>query len=234
MSERVDIIVPTFREAKNLPTLIERLRQVRDDSGRDLRLWLIDDMSQDGSKEAVAAAGQDWVTFHERQEEPRSLSLAVLCGFELTQGTYVLVMDGDLSHPPEMVPQMIERLEDGAEFVIGSRFVEGGTTDADWSVSRRLNSWLATAMARPLTTLRDPMAGFFALPRAVLERCDELDPVGYKIGLEILVKCDPQRIDEVPIHFSERREGKSKLSLKVQLEYIWHVLKLIGWKWRRR
>lgn len=232
MTDPVDIIVPTFREAKNIPTLIQRLGQVREQSGLDLRLWLIDDLSNDGSKQAVEAAGRDWVVFHERLDEPRSLSLAVMCGFELTDGPWVLVMDGDLSHPPEMVPAMIERLQDGAEFVIGSRFVKGGTTDADWSMSRRLNSWLATTMARPLTTLKDPMSGFFALPREVLERAERLDPVGYKIGLEILVKCQPQRVDEVPIHFSERREGKSKLSLKVQLQYIGHVLKLIGWKWR--
>lgn len=234
MSDYVDIIVPTFREAGNLPTLIERVGQVRNDSGLDLRLWLIDDMSNDGSKEAVEAAGQDWVKFHERQEEPRSLSLAVMTGFELTDGPYVLVMDGDLSHPPEMVPAMIERLKDGAEFVIGSRFVPGGTTDAEWSMSRRLNSWLATMMARPLTRLKDPMAGFFALPRMVLEREEKLDPVGYKIGLEILVKCDPKRVDEVPIHFSERQQGNSKLSIKVQLQYIGHVLKLMAWKIRNR
>ena len=98
---------------------------------------------------------------------------------------------------------MIETLEkDQAEFVIGSRYVPGGATDAGWSWFRNLNSRVATLLARPFCRVRDPLAGFFALPRAVLESAEALNPIGYKIGLELIVKCSCTRIVELPIHFS--------------------------------
>jgi dolichol-phosphate mannosyltransferase len=101
--------------------------------------------------------------------------------------------------------------------------VPGAGTDEDWGLFRWLNSKVATLLARPFTTAKDPMAGFFALPRAVYQRAEALNPIGYKIGLELMVKCRCRGVQEIPIHFADRHAGTSKLSLKQQLLYVWHV-----------
>src|SRR5262249_15326565 len=137
----------------------------------------------------------------------------------------------DLSHPPAALPRMIEILEKGgAEFVIGSRYVAGGTTDEKWSLMHKVNSKVATLMARPFCQVKDPLAGFFAVSRAVLDRAQALDPIGYKIGLELIVKCGCTRVAELPIHFSDRRFGKSKLGLREQINYIRHLKRLADFK----
>src|SRR5690349_15415001 len=107
-------------------------------------------------------------------------------------------MDADLSHPPEALPGMLTKLREGADFVLGSRYVRGGTTSDDWGVLRWLNSRVATWLARPLTSVRDPMSGFFALRRSTFEAGREFNPIGYKIGLELIVKCGCERVVEVP------------------------------------
>ncbi len=222
---RVSIVVPTFREADSLPHLLERLNAFRDDTGYVLEVLLMDDASGDGSAELVAKCGLDWVHFIERTEK-FGLSQAVVEGLRKATLDYVVCMDADLSHPPEAIPAMIDKLNEGHDFVIGSRYVPGGTTDDDWGFGRWLNSRVATVLARPLTNLRDPMAGFFAFPRAYLARAKDLNPVGYKIALELLVKGGCTRPGEVPIHFSDRQFGESKLTFKQQLLYIQHLRRL--------
>ena len=102
----------------------------------------------------------------------------------------------------------------------------GGSTDDDWGILRWLNSRIATLLARPLTSARDPMSGFFTLRRADFEKAQHLNPVGYKIGLELIVKCGFDNIGEVPIHFVDRVHGESKLTLKEQLKYLQHIRRL--------
>ncbi|MFV0359645.1 glycosyltransferase [Tropicimonas sp.] len=221
----VSIVVPTYREAENIPALIARIDAVRAAHDLDVELIFMDDMSRDGSVEAVAAAGRDWVRIVEREGE-RGLSPAVLDGFRLARHPVLICMDCDLSHPPEVIPQMILALESGQEFVIGSRYVPGGSTDDDWGFGRWLNSRVATLLARPLTAARDPMSGFFALRRADFDRARDLNPIGYKIALELIVKCRFENVGEVPIHFSDRLHGESKLTLKEQLRYIQHIRRL--------
>jgi dolichol-phosphate mannosyltransferase len=132
-------------------------------------------------------------------------------------------MDADLSHPPEMIPEMLDALDRGADAVVGSRFTEGGSTGDDWGPFRWVNSRIATLLARPLTSLKDPMSGFFAMRRSTFAAGTDFNPVGNKIGLELLIKCRCREVVEVPIHFTDRRLGKSKLSLKEQLEYLRHI-----------
>jgi dolichol-phosphate mannosyltransferase len=139
-------------------------------------------------------------------------------------------MDADLSHPPEAIPAMIHKLQEGADFVIGSRYVQGGSTSDDWGFLRWLNSRVATLLARPLTSARDPMAGFFSFRRATFAAGRDFNPVGYKIGLEFIVKCGCERVVEVPIHFEDRQLGKSKLTFRQQLLYIKHLRRLYTFK----
>ena len=157
----LSIVVPTYREAENLPELLDRLGRVRA-GGIDLEVLIMDDNSRDGSGEAVAALALPWVRFVVRTEN-RGLSPAVIDGFKLAAGDTILVMDADLSHPPEKIPDMLAALDRGADFVIGSRYVPGASTAEDWGLFRWVNSRIATLLARPFTRVSDPMSGFFCV-----------------------------------------------------------------------
>ncbi len=221
----VSVIVPTYQEVENIPIVLDRLARLREELGLDLEVLFMDDNSRDGSVEAVAARGYDWARIVVRTEN-RGLSPAVIDGFRLARNPVLICMDCDLSHPPEKIPELIQELESGRRFVIGSRYVAGASTDDQWGLFRWLNSRVATLLALPLTKAKDPMSGFFAIRRADFERAEELNPIGYKIALELIVKCDIDDVGEVPIHFSDRFHGESKLSLKEQLKYLQHLRRL--------
>ncbi len=227
---RLTIVVPTYKEVENLPHLIERIGKVRDCCVLDIDLLIMDDDSRDGTVELIAGVPEKWVRLVVRSG-PRGLSPAVLEGFHNARGDLLVCMDADLSHPPEAIPLMLQKLREGADFVVGSRYVEGGTTADDWGLLRWLNSRVATALARPLTSVRDPMAGFFALSRSTFEAGEDFNPIGYKIGLELIVKCGCERVVEIPIHFENRRFGESKLTLQQQLAYLKHLRRLYIFKY---
>ncbi len=224
----VSIVVPTYQEVENIPLLVPRIDQVLREADLAGEIIIVDDDSGDGSVEAVASLTRQGlpVRIIVRRGE-RGLSTAVLRGFDASAGEHLVCMDADLSHPPEVIPEMVALLDGGrAEFVLGSRFCTGGSTDAAWGVRRWLNSRTAQMLALPLVRLYDPMAGFFALPRQVYLRGRGLNPIGYKIALELIIKCRCRPIREVPIHFTERRLGKSKLSITEQLNYLRHLYRL--------
>jgi dolichol-phosphate mannosyltransferase len=226
----VTVVVPTYREVENIPYLVARLQGVRDQSGLDMELLLMDDDSRDGSDEAVEALGLPWVRLITRTTN-RGLSYSVLDGLKLSERGLLVVMDADLSHPPEKIPEMIVALDVGADVAVGSRFAEGGSTAHDWGVLRWLNSRVATLLALPLARLSDPMSGFFAMRRSTFTGGRDFNPIGYKILLELIIKCRCSRIVDVPIHFDNRRFGKSKLSLKEQLRYLQHLRRLYIYKY---
>jgi dolichol-phosphate mannosyltransferase len=230
LRSRVTVVVPTYKEVENIPHLIDRVAKVRAASGLDIDMLFMDDDSRDGSAELVAARPEPWVKLVVRTTD-RGLSAAVLDGLRRAQGDVLVCMDADLSHPPEALPDLLAKLDQGADFVIGSRYAPGGSTSDDWGVLRWLNSRVATLFARPLTSVRDPMAGFFALRRSTFERGVQLNPIGYKIGLELIVKCRCERVVEIPIHFEDRQFGESKLTLKQQLLYLQHLRRLYIFKY---
>ncbi len=221
----VSVVIPTYREALNIPLVLQRLSKLRATAIAELEVIFVDDNSQDGSVDAVEASGFDWARIIVRQKN-RGLSSAVIRGFREAKHPIIFCMDCDLSHPPEKIPAMVLALASGQQMVIGSRYVPGGSTDDDFGVYRWLNSRVATLLARPLTQAKDPMSGFFALRKADFDRTEHLNPVGYKIGLELIVKCQFENVGEVPIHFSDRVHGESKLSLSEQLKYLQHVRRL--------
>jgi len=226
---RMTIVVPTYKEVENLPHLIDRVAEVRRTEGLEIDMLIMDDDSRDGSEELIAARPEDWVQIVVRKKD-HGLSQAVLDGLLRAKGDVLVCMDADLSHPPESIPAMLSKLQEGADFVVGSRYVAGGTTSDDWGLLRWLNSRVATLMARPLTNVRDPMAGFFALRRSTLEAGADFNPIGYKIGLELIVKCRCERVVEIPIHFEDRQFGESKLTLRQQLLYMKHLRRLYTFK----
>jgi dolichol-phosphate mannosyltransferase len=219
LSASLTIVVPTYREVESIPHLVTRLAAVREKSGLDLELFFMDDDSQDGSEQLVESLGLPWVKMIIRKSD-RGLSKAVLEGLMLSQREMLVVMDADLSHPPETIPAMVSALETGADAVVGSRFAEGGSTADDWGVLRWLNSRVATLLALPLTMRRTTvLAG------------KDFDPIGYKILLELIIKCRCRMVVEVPIHFEDRLYGQSKLSFREQLRYIKHLRRLYIYKY---
>lgn len=226
----ISVIIPTYHERENLPELIQRIQKVRSTADFELELIIVDDDSQDGTEEYIHSLGLDWCQIIVRHGE-RGLSSAVLRGFQSARGEIFIVMDADLSHPPEKIVDMVHAIRDGADMVVGSRYVPGAKTDEEWGILRWLNSKVATILAKPLTSVKDPMSGFFAIRREKVESAPYLNPTGYKIGLELLVKCHLNTVVEIPIYFAQRAHGKSKLNLKEQIKYLIHLRRLYFYKY---
>ena len=225
----LSIVIPTYREAENIPLILARIDALRREHGLTLEVLFLDDDSQDGSIEAVKRSGFGWARIIVRKEN-RGLGPAVIDGFRASRHPVLICMDCDLSHPPEIIPQMVLALSSGQQFILGSRYVPGGSTDHDWGILRWLNSRVATLLALPLTSAKDPMSGFFALRKKDFDKAEDLRPVGYKVALELIVKCGFRNVGEVPIRFSNRLHGESKLTLREQLKYIRHVRRLYIYK----
>lgn len=223
----ISIIVPALNEAGSLPLLLPRIAASM--RGRDYEVVIVDDNSQDGTPDVCEKLSRTYPLRLLVRPWPRNgLSGAVLHGMSKAAGRYLVVMDADLQHPPERIPALLEPLENGAaDFVIGSRYAPGGSTEEGWGLFRRINSRVATWLARPFAAgTHDPMSGFFALSRQTLFRADRLTPLGYKIGLELMTKCRTRAVCEVPIHFSARQKGESKLTVKQQFKYLEHLSRL--------
>jgi len=221
--------VPTYNEKENLDELVRRVQQACSSAGLSAELVIVDDNSPDGTgaRAEEIAKSENLKVVH--RSGKLGLSSAVLEGFKAASGSILVVMDADLSHPPEKIPEMVSKIESGeADVVVGSRYVRGGSVE-NWPFTRRIISKGATLLARWLTKVKDPMSGFFALKRSVIDGVP-LDPVGYKIGLEILVKGKYAKVAEVPIHFADRKAGKSKLGGGEYLRYIDHVTMLYEYR----
>lgn len=230
----LSVIIPTYCEAKNLPELIPRIDAAVQTVGLHAEILVVDDNSPDETKTVCRELSQRFPIRLIVRHSERGLSSAVIAGMREAQGTVLLCMDADLSHSPEKIPELYSALISRREtdFVMGSRYVAEGGTDEDWSWFRQLNSRVATWLARPLTKTSDPMAGFFALRRSTFAQANELDPVGFKIALELIVKCQCEEIAEVPIQFHDRKHGQSKLNLKEQFLYLCHLKRLYAHRWR--
>jgi len=228
---KLSIVIPTYNERENLPILLERLEKAL--YNIDFEAIIVDDDSPDKTwelAEELARNKYPWLRVIRRIGE-HGLASAVIRGFLEARGEYVVVMDADLQHPPEMLPQLLKiALEEEADVVIASRYVQGGGVEG-WSRLRLFISKTATLLAYLLLPearrTTDPMSGFFLVKRELLNSCiSELKPRGYKILLEILVKCKPAKVVDMPYVFRRRFAGKSKLGFSTTLDYILHVLEL--------
>lgn len=227
----VSVVVPTYREVENLPLLVERVFAVTREAGIVAEMVVVDDDSRDGTEERCRQLAATYELRLITRKDERGLATAVIEGFRQARGHLLLCMDADLSHPPEAIPEMVQALSGGAQFVVGSRYLAKGGIEEGWGLYRWLNSKAATLLARPLTAVSDPLGGFFGLPREVFFRAGELSPLGYKIGLELLVRGRPRTIGEVPIYFRDRKFGQSKLSMRVQFQYLRHLRRLYLFKY---
>ncbi len=231
---QLSIIVPTYCEAENLTVLIPRVNRVLTEAELDAEIIVVDDDSPDETIQVCEKLAENCPLRLITRKNERGLSTAVIAGLNAASGGILLVMDADLSHPPEKIPELVSALNQRqADFVIGSRYVEGGATDQRWGWFRKWNSRVATWLSRPFTSARDPLAGFFAIKRQTYLKAHQiLNPVGYKIGLELIVKCRCRNVVEIPIEFTDRVAGSSKLSFKEQLRYLKHLKRLFDFKYQ--
>ncbi|PCE16302.1 glycosyl transferase family 2 [Microbacterium sp. SZ1] len=226
----VTVIVPTFNERDNVAELVARTADAL--AGHDAEILFVDDSSDDTAAEIarVAADAPLPVRVIHRDDNTGGLGGAVVVGLGAAASDLCIVMDGDLQHPPELLPALLARhAEGGADVVAGSRYVGGGDTSGLGTAVRfgvsRAATWLTRAMF-PIRLARstDPMTGFFLVDRRRLD-LPTLKPQGFKILLEILARTD-LRIAEVPMEFGERRHGTSKASLRQGTTFIAHLARL--------
>lgn len=226
----VSVVVPTYKEAENLALLVPRVDAALRTARLRGEILIVDDNSPDDTVATCARLALRYPVRLLTRTKERGLSSAVVHGLKAAAGEILVVMDADLSHPPEKIPEIVAALETpGTDFVIGSRYVAGGKTDDDWGIFRWLNSKVATLLARPFTRAKDPLAGFFALKAHTFLLADPLDPIGYKIGLELMVKCRCRQVREVPIEFADRVHGTSKLNWREQWNYLRHLGRLAAY-----
>jgi len=218
----LSVIVPTFNERQNVRPLIEELSHVM--AGIEWEAIIVDDDSPDGTaNEARTLACERGRVRCIQRIGRRGLSSACIEGMLASSAPYLAVMDGDLQHDPSILPEMLVRLEHtDAELVVGSRYVGGGGV-GDWQAIRRMISAFATRVGRAVVPdgLRDPMSGFFALRRSLLDEVvRDLSGLGFKILLDIVASArHPVAFQEVPFVFRARVAGASKLDTLVAWEY---------------
>ena len=205
------IVIPTYNERDRLGILLERVFDACDRDGLALEVIIVDDNSADGT----GALADDWARRRRVRVIHRAgklgLGTAVLEGFAAARTEVVGVMDGDLSHPPQLLPKLFRTIEDGFDLVVASRYVRGGGT-SNFPIGRWLLSRAGCWLARPLTPVHDAMSGYFLIRRSRLEEF-RTSVKGFKIGLELFVRSQPRRLAEVGYVFVGRTAGESKMSV---------------------
>jgi glycosyltransferase involved in cell wall biosynthesis len=229
----LSLVIPTRNERDNIPPLLRAVESALEDV--EWEAVFVDD-STDGTDAflaSLAAADPRIVPLH-RLENRGGLAGAVVEGFARARGTYVCVLDADLQHPPSRIPDMLEAAQaSAADIVIASRYVPGGSAGGLNGPLRQLYSRGLKALAklvfpRRLAGITDPLGGFFLLHRRVVHGT-HLRPIGYKILLEVLVRCSWQGVCEVPYRFEARRTGESKADLRQGLRFLEH-LRTLFWE----
>jgi dolichol-phosphate mannosyltransferase len=221
--EKFALVIPTLNEAGNIPVLFQRVQAALAALDLDYELIVVDDDSRDGTANVVQqqSAVDPRIRLLVRKGQ-RGLAGAVIHGWKHTDATWLGVIDADLQHPPEILPELLNAIRAGNDIAIASRYVTKNSV-TNWNRMRQLISrcgTLATVpLQRPGLRIKDPLAGFFVVRRECIEGI-ELQPQGFKILLEILVRGRIRKAKEIPFQFSQRHAGASKASVKVALQYF--------------
>jgi len=236
VAERALVVIPTYNEAANLPNIVPQVL------AQDPRLdvLVVDDNSPDGTgrmADALAAANPQVHVLH--REGKLGLGTAYIRGFRWAlerKYDYVFEMDADFSHDPAHLKEFLKAIE-GADVVLGSRYLDGRVTVVNWPMGRLLLSYCANIYARRITGLRiwDLTGGFKCFRRHVLETIDlsQVRSNGYAFQIEMSVRAWRKgfKLREIPIVFVDRTEGQSKMNRGIVREAVWMVprLRLQGW-----
>jgi dolichol-phosphate mannosyltransferase len=213
------MVVPTYNERARIEELVRAVFAACEAHNVALELIVVDDNSPDGTGTIADALIQSFRMHVIHRPGKLGLGTAVVAGFESASARVVGVMDADFSHPPALVPRLLAAMHaTGADVVVASRYVSGGSTP-NWPMWRRLLSRAACIAARPLTPVRDPASGFFLIRHSVASRV-AIRARGFKICLELLMRGWPEHLVEIPYRFDDREQGESKMSLKEAAGYL--------------
>ena len=229
---QVSIIIPTYNESQNI---IQILKSIKDNLPKNINTQaiVVDDNSPDGTGKVVddylknlkKITNYTIEIIHRKTKD--GLGSAILKGIQQAKGDMIVVMDSDFSHPPQIIPKLVESIKKyQCDIAVASRYINGGKIQG-WSLKRKLMSKFATLVAKKGLGIdtKDPMSGFFAFKRNIIKELN-IDGIGYKFLLEILVKTKGVNIKEIPYTFQDRELGNSKLGIKTILDYYKSVWKL--------
>ena len=223
MGDKLGLVIPTLNEEANIGTLLDRVRLNLDDAHIDYELLVVDDNSTDGTGAVV----QEYSKSDPRirllvRLGSRGLAGAVIYGWNHTDANLLGVIDADLQHPPALLPALLAAIQEGKDIAIASRYSTGNGTPG-WNPLRRAvslaSTWTTLPLQKASIRVSDPLSGFFMMRRAVITGV-HLQPEGFKLLLEILVRGNIRSVAEIPYHFGQRFGGKSKANLRVGLDYL--------------
>jgi dolichol-phosphate mannosyltransferase len=226
----LSIVIPTRNEAGNVGALYDQLSRALD--GHDYEVIVVDDSNDTETRpllRGICVADRRWRLIERPADEQTGLSTAVTTGFAASRGDAVCVMDGDLQHPPEVIPKLLAEIQGGADLAIASRYMKGGSRAGLAGPSRlwvsRACTWLAHFIFPETQRTSDPLTGFFCCKRRYLAGL-ELRPMGFKILLELLVCTPTLKVADVPFIFGARNAGESKASTRQGILFLRHLLSL--------
>ena len=225
-SLKFSIVIPTYNEAGGIERLIRSLGEVFSANGLDGEIVVVDDNSPDGTGAIVDRLASEFPVRCLHRPGKMGLSSGVIQGWQFARPESVALgaMDADFSHDVNILPRMVRALEEGYGLAVGSRYVEGGGI-TNWPMTRIVTSKVACMLAQPLTRIKDITSGYFLVRRDAIEGV-ELDPIGFKIGLEVIAKGHYGKAIEVPYVFTDRVAGESKMNEKEIFNYLKQLRKL--------
>ena len=230
----ISIVIPTYNESENIKGILHLIKE-HIPKNIIAEAIVVDDNSPDGT----GRLAEDY--FKSLKEKTRytvsvinrktkeGLSSAILNGIQQAKGKIVIVMDSDFSHPPQLIPKLVDVLKQSkSDIVVASRYLNGGSIQG-WSLKRKIISKIGTIIAKKGLGIKqsDPMSGFFAFNKEIIKGIN-FDAIGYKLLLEMIVKAKGVSIKEIPYTFLDRQKGESKLGIKTILEFIhavWNLYK---------
>lgn len=229
--KQFSLVIPTFNESRNVEKIVSQLTSLLDQviSG-DYELILVDDNSPDRTWEVAQALTRTYPQLKVmRRQHERGLSSAVIRGWQAACGEILGVMDADLQHPPEILLELLMQVQQGSDLAVASRHVEGGGV-SEWSLVRRFLSRGAQVLGllilpNVVGRVSDPMSGYFLIRRSAIAG-PKLNPMGYKILLEVIGRGRVREIAEVGYVFQERQTGKSKVTWRQYVDYLLHLGRL--------
>ena len=228
MALKFSIVIPTYNEAGGIERLLRALNDIFVQHSLDGEVIVVDDNSPDGTGAIVDRLAAELPVRCLHRPGKLGLSSGVIDGWKFArpESEALGAMDADFSHDINILPKMVQALENGYGLAVGSRYVKGGGI-TNWPAKRIITSKVACMLAKPLTPINDITSGYLLVKREALEGV-ELDPIGFKIGLEVIAKGHYGKAIEVPYVFTDRVVGQSKMNQKEIFNYLKQLRKLYG------